>query len=143
MFRKVMVVNDDEISLFVSSKMISKTGFANEVVTARHGQHALQIFDQFLLQGAPPHEVPDLVFLDLQMPVMDGWEFLEVFSHRFAFTFPHTRFVINSISVHPDDQKRVMDYPFVAEQLHHPLGFDVLIALMERFRKGELHAMAG
>ena len=67
-----MVVNDDEISLFVSSKMISKTAFAADVITAGNGLKALQVFDQLLLNSRTPSDVPELVFLDLHMPVMDG-----------------------------------------------------------------------
>lgn len=72
-----MVVNDDEISLFVSSKMISKTAFAADVITAGNGLKALQVFDQLLLNSRTPSDVPELVFLDLHMPVMDGsfWKY--------------------------------------------------------------------
>jgi CheY-like chemotaxis protein len=133
MFRKVMVVNDDEISLFVASRMISKTGLAGDVITARHGQNALQVFDNLVLNAAASHEVPELVFLDLHMPVMDGWEFMEAFTNKYAYVFPNIRFVILSSSVHPADGYRLKQYPMVMDHISNPLSFEILLRMKEKF----------
>ncbi|MBW0178607.1 response regulator [Sediminibacterium sp.] len=135
MFRKVMVVNDDEISLFVSSKMIAKTGFAGEVVTAMNGLKALQVFDSFLLNSKGPNDVPELVFLDLHMPVMDGWEFMEMFAEKYAYIFPSVRFVILSSSIDPDDIQKLKRFSAVIELIRNPLSFEILNRLKEKFGK--------
>jgi len=130
-----MVVNDDEISLFVSSKMIGKTGFASEVITAGNGLKALQVFDSFLLNSKGPHEIPELVFLDLHMPVMDGWEFMEVFAEKYAYIFPSVRFVILSSSIDPDDIEKLKHFSAVIELIRNPLSFEILNKLKEQFSK--------
>lgn len=136
MLRKVMVVNDDEISLFVSSKIISKTGFATEVVTAKNGANALQIFDSLLLKGAAlPGDIPELVFLDLHMPVMDGWEFMEVFTEKYAYIFPSVKFVILSSSIDPDDMEKIQQFPSIVELIKNPISFGIL----EQFKDKLLH----
>ncbi len=135
MFRKVMVVNDDEISLFVSSKMISKTTFAAEVITAGNGLKALQVFDQLLLNSKAPTDVPELVFLDLHMPVMDGWEFLEVFSEKYAYIFPSVRFVILSSSIDPDDIFKLKRFSSVIDLIRHPISFEILNELKLKYEK--------
>lgn len=136
MFRKVMVVNDDEISLFVSSKMISKTAFAVDVITAGNGLKALQVFDQLL----PPNsrtasDVPELVFLDLHMPVMDGWEFLQVFTEKYAYVFPSVRFVILSSSIDPDDIFKLNRFSTVIDLIRHPISFEILNELKLKYEK--------
>lgn len=135
MFRKVMVVNDDEISLFVSSKMIGKTGFAREIITAANGLKALQVFDSFLLNSKAPNDVPELVFLDLHMPVMDGWEFMEMFAEKYAYIFPSVRFVILSSSIDPDDLQKLQRFSAVIELIRNPLSFEILAKLKEKFAK--------
>ncbi|MFZ6022907.1 MAG: response regulator [Bacteroidota bacterium] len=135
MFRKVMVVNDDEISLFVSSKMIGKTGFAGEVITAGNGLKALQVFDSFLLNSKGPSDIPELVFLDLHMPVMDGWEFMEIFAEKYAYIFPSVRFAILSSSIDPDDIQKLKRFSAVIELIHNPLSFEILAKLKEKFSK--------
>ncbi len=135
MFRKVMVVNDDEISLFVSSKMISKTAFAADVITAGNGLKALQVFDQLLLNSRTPSDVPELVFLDLHMPVMDGWEFLEVFTEKYAYIFPSVRFVILSSSIDPDDIFKLNRFSTVIDLIRHPISFEILNELKLKYEK--------
>lgn len=135
MFRKVMVVNDDEISLFVSSKMISKTTFAADVITAGNGVKALQVFDQLLLNSKAPADVPELVFLDLHMPVMDGWEFLEVFTEKYAYVFPSVRFVILSSSIDPDDIFKLKRFSTVIDLIRHPISFEILHELKLKYEK--------
>ncbi|MBL0882616.1 MAG: response regulator [Chitinophagaceae bacterium] len=135
MFRKVMVVNDDEISLFVSSKMIIKTTFAADVITAGNGLKALQVFDQLLLNSRTSSEVPELVFLDLHMPVMDGWEFLEVFSEKYAYIFPSVRFVILSSSIDPDDVIKLNRFPTVLDLIRQPISFEILNELKLKYKK--------
>lgn len=130
-----MVVNDDEISLFVSSKMICKTGFAGEVITAGNGLKALQVFDQFLLNSKSPADVPELVFLDLHMPVMDGWEFLEMFAEKYAYIFPTVRFVILSSSIDPDDLEKLKRFPIVNDLIRNPLSFEILEKLKNQYAK--------
>lgn len=139
MFRKVMVVNDDEISLFVSSKMISKTGFAADVITAGNGVKALQVFDNFLLNSKAPSDVPDLVFLDLHMPVMDGWEFLEIFSEKYAYIFPSVRFIILSASIDPDDIFKLNRFSSVIDLIRHPISFEILHQLKLEYEKLNFH----
>lgn len=130
-----MVVNDDDISLFVSSKMISKTTFAADVVTAGNGLKALQVFDQLLLNSKGPADVPELVFLDLHMPVMDGWEFLEVFSEKYAYIFPSVRFVILSASIDPDDIFKLKRFSTVIDLIRHPISFEILHELKLKYEK--------
>lgn len=135
MFRKVMIVNDDEISLFVASKMIAKTGFAADVITAGNGAKALQVFDSFLLNSKGPADVPEIVFLDLHMPVMDGWEFLEMFVEKYAYIFPSVRFVILSSSIDPDDVQKLDRFSAVIDLVRNPLSLEILGQLKEKYSK--------
>ena len=72
----ILLVDDDEITNFVHESVILDLDAAQKIVTAHNGQEALDI----IRQGGPwPDDCPTLIFLDINMPVMNGFEFLEAY----------------------------------------------------------------
>ena len=78
----VLCVDDDPITLMLCKMVINKSDFAKELITAQNGEEALNYFDDLKLNnlGAEIKRYPTLIFLDLNMPVMGGWEFLDYFA---------------------------------------------------------------
>ena len=76
MKKNIMLVDDDKIFNFLSEKTITSLGLANEVHFASNGKQALEILELFKKGKV---ERPDIIFLDLNMPVMNGYEFIEAF----------------------------------------------------------------
>jgi CheY-like chemotaxis protein len=73
---------------------------------------------------------PDYIFLDLNMPVMDGWEFLDAYYSKIYKSKPEIKIVILSSSVDPADRLKAFQYPFVAEFVAKPMPENIL-ALLE------------
>lgn len=73
-FRKILLVDDDETSNFLNEFLIKGMGIVDEVIIATNGQEAIDIIGH-----VKNSENPEVIFLDLNMPVMDGFEFLENF----------------------------------------------------------------
>jgi CheY-like chemotaxis protein len=76
MKKNVLLVDDDRIFNFLSEKIIGRLGFAKSIQSATNGKEALEL----LSQKHNSHELPDIIFLDLNMPVMDGFEFIRQFN---------------------------------------------------------------
>jgi len=74
--KKVLLVDDDSICNFLSARILHRLGFMNDIDTALNGKEALQLFNDYLQNSIP---LPDVVLLDLNMPIMDGFAFLEAF----------------------------------------------------------------
>lgn len=67
--KTVLLVDDSNATTFFNKTILSKTGYVDEVVVAKNGLEALNVLKSGL--------IPELIFLDINMPVMDGLEFLE------------------------------------------------------------------
>lgn len=74
----LLIIDDDELNLFIISRTIEKTGYEVELVSKNDGQEALEFLVELMDNDKP---LPDLIFVDIHMPVMNGWEFLEHYGH--------------------------------------------------------------
>jgi CheY-like chemotaxis protein len=72
----IMLVDDDPVTNFINFSILSKMKISNEIVISRNGEEALHYIRNYKLQNQC---VPELIILDILMPVMDGFEFLENF----------------------------------------------------------------
>jgi CheY-like chemotaxis protein len=71
--KKVMIIDDNEIDNFVTRRVMQNSQFAKEVMVMTSGRGALEFFED---HKEKPEELPDLIFLDLNMPIVDGFVFL-------------------------------------------------------------------
>ena len=134
MIKKSLVVNDDATSLLIASKMLKKAGFSSEIVTADNGKNALVYFSEIIGKGEDCFEqAPQFVFLDLYMPVMNGWDFLKIFSEKYAPLFPATSVVIVSSSVNREDLMQLEKYRVVSDFICTPMTLRKLEYIKKRY----------
>lgn len=123
----ILCIDDDPIALMLSKKVICKTTFSKEIITAKNGEEALQYFDSINLKGLNSNLKPQLIFLDLNMPVMGGWEFLDSFSGPGYSNFnTTTKVVILSSTIDPEDLEKARSYPMVIDFLSKPITLSML-----------------
>ena len=127
MIKKVLCVDDDSISLTISQLLLKRTGFAMEVVTTIDGSDALEYFDNLFTQDTDPiKNAPELILLDINMPVMNGWEFLQAYVPLYADKLANTRIVILSSTIDPEDFALAKQYPVVVQFISKPLSIENL-----------------
>src|SRR5687768_110485 len=76
MRKNILLVDDEQVFHFLNSKVIELSGFECKVQTAANGQEGIDIISGCLRVGTA---FPDVIFIDLNMPVMDGFEFIRFF----------------------------------------------------------------
>ncbi|MBF6641081.1 response regulator [Flavobacterium sp. J49] len=76
-FNNVFVVDDDKVHHFIIKKLLEKNNIQVNATFFENGDEALKDLKSKLLKGENP---PDLILLDINMPVLDGWQFLEEFN---------------------------------------------------------------
>ncbi len=139
MDKSVLLVNDDQTFLFIAEKMLLKSGICGKVDIAQNGETAITFLDEIAKEGSiPSPNGPAYIFLDLHMPVMDGWGFLELFSRKYAAYFPHTHIIIISSTVDPEKLKSIEEYEHVSGILDMPMTMDKLREIKNRFSEQSL-----
>ena len=75
-FKKVMLIDDNEIDLKINSKIISLAKLFDEIIICQSGEEGLDYLNKYILN---PEKLPNFLLLDIQMPEMDGFEFLDYY----------------------------------------------------------------
>ncbi|HLP64947.1 response regulator [Flavobacterium sp.] len=125
MLNKILCVDDDPITLMLCKKVIAKANFTGEIESAKDGIEALKFFDT-INNESKSDDYPELIFLDLNMPIMDGWEFLDEFSKNLSQAFPKTKIIVLSSSIDPKDINKSKNYPMVLDFLPKPITVEML-----------------
>jgi CheY-like chemotaxis protein len=127
MFDIILCVDDDPITLMLCKKVISKLSFAQEIITAQNGEEALAYFNTLKYNKTNSlSKSPQLIFLDLNMPVMGGWEFLDLFNSDEFSEFKSTKVIILSSTIDPQDLEKAKTYPVVIDFLSKPISHSML-----------------
>jgi CheY-like chemotaxis protein len=131
MLKNVMLVDDDDVTLMICKLRLKKCLFCHDVMTYGNGSDAIQYFEEQIKLPAEKQLVPELILLDINMPIMNGWEFLEIFEEKYTRAFPLTKIKILSSSVDPKDEERAKKNTKILGFITKPLTDENLMELME------------
>jgi CheY-like chemotaxis protein len=128
MLDSILFIDDDPITLMLCKMVIKKASFSNEIATSKNGEEALQYFNTLkqIDSNGEFKKQPQLIFLDLNMPVMGGWEFLESFSTSDYADYNKTKVIILSSTIDPEDLEKSKKYPMVIDFLSKPISKEML-----------------
>lgn len=118
-FLNVLLVEDDPITVMVCDRIIKMNDFATGVQSMQNGAEALQYLKT--MAAKPGASLPDLIFLDINMPVMNGWDFLHEFQNISEQLPSQPRILILSSTVDPEDYKKAGEFSVVEGFISKPL----------------------
>lgn len=125
--QSVLLVDDDSTSNFLNRKALERMGFVGDIHSALNGEQALNLFNDYY-QGS--RGLPHVILLDLNMPIMDGFGFLEAFNKLSLPNMDDVKIIIVSSSANPDDIKRAKDLG-VSRYISKPLKTESLREVLE------------
>jgi CheY-like chemotaxis protein len=134
----ICIIDDDPIALFGLSKLLTKTQYVESISTFEDGELALETLRPHLENDSDA--CPDVIFLDLNMPIMDGWQFLDEYKRieRPEDSDIILLYVVSS-SNHRTDLDRAKEYPVINGYMVKPVNRDNLRHVFEedlpRYRK--------
>jgi CheY-like chemotaxis protein len=126
--KKVYLIDDDDIFVFLTKKTILKVTANVDVEVFSDGLQAITHLKQIKDQ---PELLPDVIFLDLNMPVMDGWEFLAEYQQLFASFAKQNELYIVSSSISPHEMERSKSISAVSEFIIKPLVKEKFLEILE------------
>ncbi len=121
-FKKVLLVEDDPITILVCDRIMKMNGFAEVVKSCENGQLAID----YLKELSAQNDVPEIIFLDINMPVMNGWDFLDELENIKGSLPTLPRIFILSSTVDPEDYKKAKSFSTVEDFISKPLSKDYL-----------------
>ena len=127
--KHIVLIEDNETTSFLNNRLLSRLGVARQVSSFSKAEEALRFFWDHEL--ADTQDVPDLIFVDLKMPGMSGFDFLERYSQLPAAAQERTVVAVLTTSMHGADTARVAQYPNV-EYLTKPLTEEKMQRLLAK-----------
>ena len=125
----IFLIDDDPIYVFLVRKIIESVDSSLEISEFPDGELAI---NHLAKVGADPGQLPDIIFLDLSMPVLDGWEFLEEFHGLQPKLDKKISLYIVSSSISPEDVERSRRDPAVVDFLIKPLERDTVANVIKQ-----------
>lgn len=123
-YAKVLLLDDNALDNFVNKKLIENNRFAGKIEVFESGSEVL-----IYLQEEDANQLPDIIFLDIMMPVMDGFKFLEEFEMLDESIHKKCKIIMLSTSDSFKDLNRANKSRFVHKFLNKPLNEQVLSAI--------------
>ena len=129
--KRVVLIDDDEVNNFVCESIIRNENFAEEVISFQAAEEALT-FLQSSLNGAAEN-FPELIFLDINMPGMDGWNFIEEYRRLPKYATEKCNLFMLSSAVDRKDIQCAKSHDEVKEFFSKPLSPEILEFIKEEF----------
>ncbi|WP_026755621.1 response regulator [Sediminibacter sp. Hel_I_10] len=110
------IIDDDPVFIFAAKRVLNISEFCKNFTVFNNGQEAIQALKPIIQSGK---EVPDVILLDLNMPIMDGWQFLDEFI-KIKSPKKLLLYIVSS-SIDPADLKKAKSYELVSDYIIKPI----------------------
>jgi len=122
-FKTVLLIDDNEIDNIIDKMIIVKNKFAETIIVKQSSEEAIDFLRN---DSVATNQIPDLIFLDIRMPMMDCFEFLEIYKDLPKEIIEKTKIVVLTSSLDDKDYAQAMENRFVKFLLNKPLSFEAL-----------------
>lgn len=128
-FTTVMLIDDNEIDNLINQKMIEAASVTENIYTHTGAKSAIEFLRNMEKMDMADKVLPDVIFLDIDMPLMDGFQFLDEFEKLSSIAKKKCKIVMLTSSINPQDFNRSKKYTNVKLYLNKPLSHESIINL--------------
>lgn len=126
----ILLIDDDEATNYIHKRIIQKADLDCEVISMTSATEALDFLKSENAYAGQKFPQPGIIFLDINMPVMNGWEFLEEYEKLPQEQKARVVMAMLTTSLNPDDAKRAEELNVVQDFMHKPLSADKVTAIV-------------
>ncbi len=124
------IIDDDPIFIYGTKRLMAEIDFCETLLVYQNGQDAIDGLNGLRARG---EKLPSIILLDLNMPIMNGWEFLEDFIKISNDNREGITVYIISSSVDPRDLERIKNYEVVSNYILKPISTEDLRKVLEGY----------
>ena len=128
-YKSVMLIDDNAIDNLINQKMIEACSFSERITCFSGGLSALDFLKNIDKGGLSDELIPEIIFLDINMPYLDGFQFLEQFELLSELTKSKIKVLVLTSSLSQADMERAEQHPRILKFVNKPLLEDVLGAM--------------
>ena len=132
MIKTVLSIEDDSSTQFLNRLFLEESGYCKNMLEAADGLEALAFFERLENGEEPKENMPQLILLDINMPLMGGWEFLDIYTKKYPKFAESIPVFILSSTINPADRIKVHNDIRVVSLLEKPFDFEQ-IEVVKRF----------
>lgn len=126
-YSNVMLIDDNELDNFINEKILEANHFAKKIYVSTSAKGALEFLTNIITMGeGAVKEYPQVIFVDINMPLMDGFQFIETFKKGLEEKIGKPKLVILTSSVYHEDEQRAHAISKDIVFLNKPLTKDML-----------------
>lgn len=131
--REVVFIDDDDVIVFVGKRILKMAGYNGVVSHFHNGLEAIKSIEESIVQGEFDNESdPVVVLLDINMPVMDAWDFMNVFKEFPEKIKNNFKIAIVTSSFNPADRMQASKYKDLMEYINKPISSADLLAFLRK-----------
>lgn len=134
-YSTVMLIDDNEIDNFINQKMIEGCNFADKVYVHTSGRSAIEFLQNIERNDEFPRElIPQIIFLDISMPMMDGFQFVDEFLKLGNGIKEGVKIMMLTSSINPMDHQRSTTISAIVNYMNKPLTREHLSEIKEKVK---------
>lgn len=125
-FKAVMLIDDNEIDNLINQKMLEASNLVETIFMHTSAKGALEFLRNMEKLSTNGTGIPELIFLDIDMPLMDGFQFLDEFDKLSEYIKNHASIIMLTSSINPQDLSKAKKSNYVKKYINKPLTQDAL-----------------
>ncbi|OFX58130.1 MAG: histidine kinase [Bacteroidetes bacterium GWA2_30_7] len=133
--KSILLIDDDDATNFYNSYIIKKTEITEKIDVALNGKDAIEFLTNKgkFFSESNNYPSPSLILLDINMPVMNGWSFLEEYKKLDPAQKAEIVIVMLTTSLNPDDLLKAESYTDIKEFKNKPLTSEILWEIYDKY----------
>lgn len=128
----ILIIDDDPLFLLLIKKTIIKYELSKTIAAFTDGLEALESLKDAIKNQT---QLPDILLLDINMPIMDGWEFLDLFKPLLETIDKKISIYIATSSIAENDKLKAKSYSIVKDYLLKPIDQQILNTLIDEHHR--------